>query len=111
MPKYSVVSLDADDATTFVIQLDEGEHAGSQFNFGKIEFAGEDGEGNGIINFEYDVIKAVPAELTKEQFDPVASVILHQILTEMVDRADIDKDIIVEDGVEVTEITEIDIND
>ena len=35
------------------IQIDEGPFDGSCFNISRIEFMGEDGEGNGRITFDY----------------------------------------------------------
>jgi len=48
--KYSEINSD------HFIEISEGPFIGTHFNFGQIEFAGEDGEGNGKINYDYNLL-------------------------------------------------------
>jgi len=48
--KYSEIESD------HFIEITEGGFEGVHFNFGKIEFVGEDEQGNGKINYDYNLL-------------------------------------------------------
>jgi len=70
------------------ILIEDGEFTGVRFNFGAIEFAGEDGDGNGTIRFNYDIHSDPVPDDAKERFESVIGEILHTIILEMVSRED-----------------------
>lgn len=70
------------------LTITEGKFKDISFTFGKIEFLGEDTEGNGQVSFDYDLLQ-VPSDHTlsedanlREELEGVLGGILHQILIE-----------------------------
>lgn len=51
---------------THYLQFEEGPLDGVKFTFGKIEFLGEDEEGNGKINFDYHLL-SIPEHINLEE--------------------------------------------
>lgn len=71
------------------LTIEEGEFKDISFSFGKIEFLGEDDEGQGHVKFDYDLIQ-VPDSIilqenteTRERLENVIGEILHEILVDM----------------------------
>lgn len=68
------------------ISLTEGELDGICFNFGKIEFVGEDEEGFGKISFDYDLLflpEHIILEDIKDNLEEEIGVVLKQVLEDM----------------------------
>ena len=86
MPNYELV--EADDKF-WAIQLTEGKYAGVVFRYGTIKFVGEDEEGFGHIQFEFDVITTPEdikrEDVTGEEFDKIAGEILQGIIRDSVE--------------------------
>lgn len=71
------------------LKIEEGEFKDISFSFGKIEFLGEDDQGQGHVKFDYDLIQ-VPDSIilqenteTRERLENVIGEILHEILVDM----------------------------
>lgn len=71
------------------LTIEEGEFKDVSFSFGKIEFVGEDDEGQGHVKFDYDLLQ-VPDSITlqentetRERLENVIGEILHEILVDM----------------------------
>ena len=71
------------------LTIEEGEFKNVSFSFGKIEFLGEDDDGQGHVKFDYDLLE-VPDTIilqenaeTRERLEGVIGETLHQILLEM----------------------------
>lgn len=86
MPKFHLKknTTHPDLKETHYIHIDDGELAGMCFLFGKIEFMGEDEDGNGRVMFDYDLI-SMPEHITlnedtKKQVEAEVSVILNEII-------------------------------
>jgi hypothetical protein len=80
--KYKLV--DAPD-NHWGIQIEEGKYEGIIYRYGKVQFLGEDEEGNGIINFEYDVLESglfTPEEIQGEEIDKIFGDILQELIIE-----------------------------
>lgn len=71
--------------TSHYLEIVEGNFTGMHFTFGKIEFLGEDDEGNGNIQFDYRLL-FLPEEYDyedpsqKEQIEKTISLALEHIL-------------------------------
>jgi len=68
------------------IELNEGEFTGVHFNFGKIEFMGEDEDGNGKINFDYNLLflpEHIKLEESKNAIEEELGKVLQHILENM----------------------------
>lgn len=86
MSMYKIKRLnEEEDTSEFLLEISQGDFQGVQFQFGPIEFAGEDENGNGQINFNY-VLLNVPEEInieeSREQIEEVIGMILQEILEE-----------------------------
>lgn len=73
------------------IELTEGEYEGLHFNFGPIEFAGEDEQGNGKINFDYNLLN-LPEGISfegehKTEIENIISIVLKQIIEQMLENS------------------------
>lgn len=72
------------------LEITEGRLAGMHFSLGRIEFLGEDEEGNGKIEFDYDLL-LVPADVNVEEHKPEIeadiSAVLQTILEKMVENS------------------------
>lgn len=67
------------------IQLEEGTFAGVTYRYGKVQFLGEDEEGNGLINFEYDVLDPGPftvEQIVGDEVDKIFGEILQELIIE-----------------------------
>lgn len=89
MPKYKVhenIQYKDDIKSDHFIEIVEGPFTGICVNFGKIEFIGEDGEGNGKINFDYDLLH-IPAHInfhaSKEAIEKTVGDVLNAILEDI----------------------------
>lgn len=102
MPKFSVHALPDDTKSVEMdvdhyIQIDEGDFEGVQFTFGKIQFLGQDDEGQGRIIFDYDLVSvpehmkfSTTADLTEDsleeirvQLEALLGDIMQQILSDI----------------------------
>ena len=86
----------ADETDPHYLEIVDGPFAGICFNYGKIEFLGEDTDGQGRIAFEYKMLH-VPegikiTKLNESQFDTELAFILKDIL-ESIAAADRDKEL------------------
>jgi hypothetical protein len=87
MSKFEIKKLNdtiEEETTEFFLEIVEGKFQGIQFKFGAIEFAGEDENGNGKINFNYELL-TVPEEIklsenTHEDLHETLGDILQEIL-------------------------------
>jgi len=69
------------------IEFVEEKYKGMQFNIGKIEFAGEDENGNGKINFDYNLLfipEGVNYTEEREEIEAAIAATLQQILEQVV---------------------------
>ena len=86
---------------THYIEFQDGPLQGICFTFGKIEFMGEDEEGNGKINFDYHLIH-IPESITfEEQRDTIEShigAVLKQVLEEQVANEKNNQEVVNETG-------------
>lgn len=89
MPKYTVHSniafKGATDSDHFV-RIEDGPYEGVCINFGKIEFMGEDSDGFGKINFNYDLLYIpddVNFEVVKEDLEKTIGELLNIILEDI----------------------------
>ena len=71
------------------LTFEEGEFKGVSFSFGKIEFLGEDDEGQGHVKFDYDLL-LVPDSIIlqenaemKDRLENEIGEVLHEILVDM----------------------------
>ena len=55
--KYPEAEI-AGDPRDHYVEISDGPYMGLHFNYGNIEFAGEDEDGNGKLNFNYNVLFA-----------------------------------------------------
>jgi hypothetical protein len=83
-PIYKIVrevNEETGDKGDFYLQITEGEFTGVTFNFGEIQFIGEDDEGSGIVNFDYTVYDS-PFDLTEsiESLEAVLGGVLQDVL-------------------------------
>lgn len=76
-------------ASDHFLTIEEGEFKDVSFSFGKIEFLGEDDDGQGHVKFDYDLLQ-VPDSIilqesaeTRERLENVIGEILHEILVDM----------------------------
>ena len=72
-----------DNSTTHYLEVVDGKYEGMHFTFGKIEFLGEDDEGNGKIEFDYTLLNLPePYSLDEErdEIEEVVSQVLRYIL-------------------------------
>ena len=87
MSKFEIKRLNEiveEETSEFFLEISEGKFQGIQFQFGAIEFAGEDENGNGKINFNYQLLN-VPEEIklsenTREDLHNTLGDILQEIL-------------------------------
>lgn len=80
--KYKLV--DAPD-NHWGIQIEEGDFAGVIYRYGVVQFLGEDEEGNGIVNFEFNVLDPGPFEVEQiagEAVDKIFGEILQELIIE-----------------------------
>lgn len=72
------------------LEVTEGSLVGMHFSLGRIEFIGEDEEGNGKIEFDYDLL-LVPADVNiveqKSEIEATISAALQTILEQMVENS------------------------
>jgi len=67
----------------FYIEIDEGDYTGLSFVFGPIKFLGEDEEGNGRIEFDYDLLfipERIDISEHRSNIEHMIGMILHNIL-------------------------------
>jgi hypothetical protein len=93
MPKFAVRSNSQDEpiyeSTTadHYIEITEGPFIGTHFAFGKVEFLGEDEEGNGNITFDYDLL-FIPEHVNlledKQRIEEEISSVLQTVLETLV---------------------------
>lgn len=89
MSKFEIKRLNEiveEETSEFFLEITEGKFQGIQFQFGAIEFAGEDENGNGKLNFNYELL-SVPEELnlsenTYGELNKTMGDILQEILEE-----------------------------
>lgn len=93
MPKFTVHKNNEvypDSSVDHYLEVTDGEFSGLHFNMGRIEFLGEDEEGNGKIEFDYNLL-LVPAgvniEERKQDVEELISQVLHAILEQMVENS------------------------
>ena len=94
MPSYKAYPNDRFQKETAIpithyIEITEGENAGVCFSFGKIEFLGEDEEGNGKMRFDYHLLSCPEHIILKESLSNIEQNIgdiLQEILREMVEK-------------------------
>jgi len=70
------------------IEIDSGPLQGICFTFGAIEFTGEDAEGNGIINFDYNLIhlpETIILQERREEIEGNIGKILQTIIEQQVE--------------------------
>jgi len=82
---YYKKNIDSD----FYIELIDGPFQGLCFVFGPIEFAGEDEQGNGIINFDYHLLfipETVNFEEEKFEIEQMVGNVLQRILETLVEK-------------------------
>ena len=88
MPSFTVKENELykeQNTATHYIEFQDGPLQGICFTFGKIEFMGEDEEGNGKINFDYHLIHIPETIIFEEQRDTIEShigAVLKQVLEE-----------------------------
>jgi len=73
----------------YYIEITDGPFQGLCFVFGPIEFAGEDEQGNGKINFDYHLLfipETVNFEEDKFEIEQVAAGVLQRILETLVEK-------------------------
>lgn len=77
-------------AADFYIEITDGPFVGLCFVFGQIEFAGETEKGEGIVNFDYNLLY-IPANISYEEqkfdIEQLVSSVLHRILETMVENS------------------------
>lgn len=76
MPKFTVkenVDFKEQNTATHYLEFTEGPMTNVAFTFGKIEFLGEDEEGNGKINFDYHLLSIPESISLEEQKDEIES--------------------------------------
>jgi hypothetical protein len=93
MPKFAVrpnTEVYPNITSDHYLEIVEGDFTGLHFVLGRIEFAGEDEEGNGKIEFDYTLL-LVPAgvnvEERKNDIEAVISQVLNAIIEKMVENA------------------------
>lgn len=88
------VAPNPEEKIDFYIEISDGAFQGLCFAYGPIEFAGEDEEGNGQINFDYHLFQipeSVNIQEQKQDVETVISKVLNKILEDMVTRANTDE--------------------
>jgi hypothetical protein len=97
MPKYKPEqSEDPNAKEPYYIRIEDGAFKDICFNFEKIEFLGEDTEGNGRLAFEFDLI-SVPEgvilnDANKDEFEKTLGEIMKHILEEYILNAELPLD-------------------
>lgn len=93
MPKFHVrknIDVYTHINSDHYLEVAEGPFEGMHFNLGRIEFIGEDTDGNGQIEFDYDLL-LVPAGVNldeqKKEVEQTISDVLHIILEQMVNNS------------------------
>lgn len=93
MPKYEVRSNKGDErpypytTSDHFLEIMEGLFVGLHFSFGQIEFAGEDENGNGKINFDYNLLyipEHINLDESKPDVEQMIGTILQHVLETMV---------------------------
>lgn len=82
--KENVEFKDQNTASHYLL-FEQGPLEGIAFTFGKIEFLGEDEEGNGKINFDYHLLQVpetISLEERKEEIENNIGVVLQALLEE-----------------------------
>lgn len=85
MFNYKVYPNDrfTDQEADHYIQIEEGKFNGTCFNIGKIEFMGEDEEGNGKIAYDYSLFSLTEGLILEEEkadLEQVVGEILHDVI-------------------------------
>jgi hypothetical protein len=87
MPKFIVENnTEKYEGKPFYLKILEGPCEGMEFTLGKIEFLGEDEEGNGKISFDYDLLftpESISIEEHKELIEQNITDVLVNILEDM----------------------------
>lgn len=77
------------DPASHYLEISEGKYEGMHFTLGKIEFIGEDEEGNGNIQFDYRLLflpEHFIFEEEKAEIEQVVALVLEKILENTIDR-------------------------
>jgi|APGre2960657373_1045057.scaffolds.fasta_scaffold00185_4 hypothetical protein len=85
--KENIEYADVNTATHY-IEIDSGPLQGTCFTFGTVEFTGEDAEGNGIINFDYNLIhlpETIILQERREEIEGNIGKILQTIMEQQVE--------------------------
>ena len=72
------------------LEITDGPFTGLHFVLGRIEFKGEDEEGNGRIEFDYTLLlspEGVNVQEQKNEIEALISEVLHAIIEKMVENA------------------------
>lgn len=90
MPNYKihVNSKYSDVQSDNFLEIVDGAFVGVHFNFGKVEFGGEDELGNGVVKFDYNLLhipENIILEIDKPLLERELGSILQHILETMVD--------------------------
>lgn len=82
--KYSLVDSGELESDHWAIRIDEGPFKDVIFKYMSIEFRGEDENGFGLVNYNYEIIEdtASLVESKQESFEEYAGKILNAILEE-----------------------------
>ena len=72
-------------SSEFLLRIKTGKFSGTLFSFGQIQFIGEDEEGNGKINFDYELLSLTEGVTLEDpevrgEFEKDLSAILHTII-------------------------------
>jgi hypothetical protein len=73
----------------YIIEVTDGQYAGTQLHFGKIQMTGEDEEGNGQLSFEYDIVtfpEGITLQENRDELDVLAGDVLRQIIMDIYTR-------------------------
>lgn len=86
MPRYHLKenTTHPDYKQSHYIHIDEGQFEGLCFNFGKLQFMGEDPDGNGRIQFEYDLISSPESLILNDETTPQLEAVVSEILNEII---------------------------
>lgn len=75
--------------STHYLEVVEGKFEGMHFTFGKIEFVGEDDQGNGQIQFDYDLLNLpdpYKLEESRDEIEHIVGEVLRTILERNAER-------------------------
>ena len=86
MSNYKIVEVtNIDGKNENVIELQTGDFAGTLFNFGKIQFMGEDEDGFGKLNFDYNLFFTPETITLNEDTRPLLEEVIADILREIME--------------------------